>query len=242
MVMRWSILGAAVALVGLSAGGADATQITFDGGLAYLHSGGPIVTSNIGASTSDVDYYEEDGFRLDFIQAGDPGGPWPAFATHIGNYYNVGNAVIHSHWLSGNDGDVTAVEITKVAAGTFDLNYFILTSNQETPGASGSPTGNELAYIEGFFDLAGTMSSGAPVLLPVEQWGFPATQIYLGANFDAIQLARVYVTNQVNCFGMDEFYIDEDAPEPFSTVPEPSTLVLSGSALAAVVAFRRRRR
>jgi hypothetical protein len=237
--MRWFTLGAAVALVGLSAAGAGATQITFDGGMAYLHSGGPITTSNTGSSTSNVDYYEEDGFRLDFKQVGDPGGPWPAFATHIGNYYSVGNAVIHSHWSTGLDGDVTAVEITKVDGTVFDLNYFILTSNQQTPGDSGSPTGLEQAWIQGFFDLAGTLSSGAPVLLPPEDWGFPATQIYLGSNFDAVKLARVFVTNQVNCFGMDEFYIDEDAPPP---VPEPSTLLLSGSALAAVVAFRRRRR
>lgn len=235
--MTVRLAGCAVALaVGLSAVGAEAAQITFDGGLAYLNGGGSITTSNTGSSTQNVDYYEEDGFKLDFIQVSPGTEP---FATHIGNYYNVGNAVIHSHWDTGVDGDVTAVEITKVGGGAFDLNYFILTSNQETPGASGSISGNEQAWIEGFSDLAGTVSTGSAVLLPPQAFGFPAAQIYLGANFDTVQLARIFVTNEVNCFGMDEFYIDELAPPQ---VPEPSTLLLSGSALAALVAYRRRRK
>lgn len=239
--MTARLAGCAVALaVGLSAVGAEATQIDFTGGTVYLNGGVPT------SPTNNIDKYEENGFLLDFIQVSGTSGAVP-FATHIGDYYNVGNDVIHSHWQGGGDGDVTAVEITKVGGGTFDLNYFILTSNTAGHGDSGSPSFLEEAYIEGF----NSMVSTGLMQLPSEDWGFPATQIYLSSAFDSVDLVRIYVTNagtptndgnplnDVNCFGMDEFYIDEQAPPQ---VPEPSTLLLSGSALAALVAYRRRRK
>jgi hypothetical protein len=93
----------------------------------------------------------------------------------------VGNDVIHSHWATGNFGTVTAVEITQIGGGTFDLNFFTLTSNTETGGSAAS--GNEQAYVEGFNS---NVSTGAPVLLPSEDWGFPATQVGLGSAFDSV--------------------------------------------------------
>jgi hypothetical protein len=222
--MRWSSLAATLAVVGLSAVNASAAQITFTGGTVVRLDGSMETTNNI-VNWDNVDYYEEDGFRLDFI----PNSGSQGFATNVGNYYGAGNDVIHAHWATGNFGGVTAIDITKVGGGTFDLNYFILTSNTDTGGAPAS--GNEQAWMEGF---VGGVSTGL-IMLPPEDWGFPGQQIFVGPEFDAVDTVRFFVTNPVDCFGMDEFFIDEPAP-----VPEPSTLLLSG--LAAMALYRRRKK
>jgi hypothetical protein len=226
MAIRWSGIAVALAFVGASAAGTEAAQITFTGGTVTRLDASTQTTNN-SVVWDNVDYYEEDGFRLDFI----PNGGSAGFATNIGNYYNAGNDVIHAHWATGNFGGVTAIEITKIGGGTFDLNYFILTSNTDAGGAPAS--GNEQAWIEGF---ASNVSTGAAVMLPPEDWGFPAAQILLGSNFNAVDKVTFFVTNPVDCFGMDEFFIDEPAP-----IPEPATLLLSGAGLAAL-AYRRRRK
>jgi hypothetical protein len=204
---------------------ASAAVIDFTGGTVTRLDASTQTTNN-SVNWDNVDYYEQGGFRLDFIPNAGSGG----FATNVGNYYGAGNDVIHAHWATGNFGGVTGIEITKVGGGTFDLNYFVLTSNTDTGGAPAS--GNEQAWIEGF---ANNVSTGAPVLLPPEDWGFPATQIFLGSNFDAVDMVKFYVTNAVDCFGMDEFYIDQPAP-----VPEPGILALLGIGLAGLFARRRR--
>jgi hypothetical protein len=225
MTIRWSSIGLALALAGLTAATTQAAQITFTGGTVTRLDASTETTNNA-VLWDNVDFYEEDGFRLDFLPNAGSG----FFATHIGDYYAVGNDVIHHHWESGGLGGVTSVEITKVGGGTFELNYFVLTSNTDTGG--GAASGLEEAWVEGF---AGGVSTGAAVKLPPQDWGFPAGQILLGPQFDNVDLVKFFVTNTVVCFGMDEFFIDEPAP-----VAEPATLLLSGLGLAGL-AYRRRR-
>lgn len=201
-----------------------AAVITFTGGTAYFNGGGSAVTSDAG-NWNNVDYYEEDGFRLDFI------GNVTAFATHIGDYYSAGNAVIHAHWDSGNYGETTKIVVTKIDNTPFDLNYFILTSNTDFGGFIAS--GNERAFIKN--------NNGNDILLPPEDWGFPAQQIYLPASYDGITSFEFYVENAVDCFGMDEFYIDEEPPPPTGVPEGGSTVALFAAALAGLLGGSARR-
>ena len=205
----------AVALIASTfAAQSQAVVVTFTGGTVTRLDASTETTNNT-VSWDNVDYYEEGGFKLDFLPNSATG-----FSTHVGNYYGASNDVIHSHWATGDFGTVMSIEITKIGGGPFDLNYFRLTSNTDTGG--GPASGLEQAYVEGFDGF--NVSTGAPVLLPSQDWGFPTSQIFLGSAFDAVETVRFTVTNPVDCFGMDEFYIDEAAPEP--DVPEPSTLVV----------------
>lgn len=194
----------------LVAGQTGAAVIDFDGGIATLSDGSTVVTDN-DHTYWDVDYYEENGFRLDFV--GDYG--------IIGNYYGPdttgnNNAVIHGHWAVGHYGNLSSIVITKTDNTPFDLNYFILASNTDMGGWYAS--GNEQAWI--------TSSDGYSVQLPSQDWGWDVTgpypgvgnlgvdQIFIDSHFDNITSFTFTVTNVVDCFGMDEFYIDEDAPPP----------------------------
>jgi hypothetical protein len=228
--MKLSGFVTAIAFVGLSAASADAAVITFTGGTVHLLDGSTETTNN-SVTWDGVDYYVEDGFRLDFI----PNDGSAGFATNIGNYYGAANDVIHAHWATGNFGGVEQINITREGGGTFDINYFILTSNTDSGG--GPASGNERAFIQGF---AGGVSTGDPVMLPPENWGFPGVPILLGSEFDEVDEVRFFVENAVDCFGMDEFFIDQ--PAPGDPVPEPSMLLLTSGALAALATYRKRKK
>jgi hypothetical protein len=224
-------LGLIAGLVGpLLTSPALAVVVGFTGG-TVVRNDASVQTTNNSVLWDNVDYYVEGGFKLDFL------GSTAGFSTNIGNYYGVGNDVIHAHWATGNFGGVTEIRITKVGGGTFDLNYFILTSNTYAGGAPAN--GSERAWVEGF---AGAVSTGAAVQLPSENWGFPATQVFLGSNFDAVDTVKFYVTNHVDCFGMDEFYIDQEAPpNPNATPDGASTLALLSAGFIGMGLIRRRK-
>lgn len=209
----------------------QAVVIDFTGGTAQLLSGGTLITNNsVTSNWNDVDYYEEDGFKLDFI--GDGG--------IIGNYYGLANDVIHGHWATGGYGSLTEIKVSKIDGATFDVNYFELTSNTDTGGSNAS--GAELAYLTGY-NADGT-PTGTQVLLPPDDWGWagPNPQIFLGSVFDNVAWFSFTVGNAVDCFGMDSFYINEPAPPPNDPVPEPATMLLFGTGIAAVAGVRRRKK
>jgi len=227
-MMRALRVVAVVAVLAV-AGTTQAVVIDFVGGTAYLESGGTYAPTDTGWSTDGVDYYIEDGVRIDFI-----GGPGV-----IGNYYRSGphdaqNSVIHAHWSVDN---VNSIVFSKVDGSTMDVNYMDITSNCRIPG--GQQTGTELSYV--------TPAGGTATLLPSSDWGFDydyfgnpgdgVERLWLGSDFDGITHFTVTSQNAF-CFGMDNFYIDEPAPP---TVPDGgATLVLLSLAMAGLAGIKRR--
>lgn len=201
-----------------------AAVIDFTGGTAYLNGGSQGITNGVNYY-SNVDYYVESGFKLDFIGAD----------GYVAPYYGGDNDVIHGHWGTGDYGQLLEIRITQVNGDPFDLNYFILTSNTDFGG--GSASGNEQAYINASWD--GT-TIGFSQLLPSDDWGFVGSnpQIFLGSEFDSVYWFSFTVGNAVDCFGMDNFYINEPAP----TVPEPSTLLLLAGGFLGLSSWMRRGR
>jgi len=211
---------------------AFATVITFTGGTA-LDPYGNSHTTNANNVYFNTSTYIENGFRLDYITSGS------YQMQPVGDYYGTGNDVIHGHWTSG----LQSIDVKSTTVGaTFDLNYFILTSN--TSHGGGDATGLETVYVQGYRN--GSAVTGS-YLLPSENWGLETTKnVVLDSSFDNIDLFRISGSGAF-CFGMDAFYLNESAPvqgvEPLSlpgnNIPETSAAVLGG--LGMLTLLRRKR-
>ena len=225
----WTIMLSLFLLLGVT-GIATATVIDFTGGTVLLYDGSTGTTNNSNLWTDQVISYEEDGFLYTFT-----GG----YGT-VGDYYSigdggfVGNDVIHAHWSS-----LSSMTITKIAGGTFDLNYIDLTSNTVVGG--GQSDGTEQSYI--------TNDSGYSMLLPSSDWGFDidfngntgdgVARLWLDSNFDNVT-SVTFTSQNAYCFGLDNFYIDEEPPPP-PAVPEPATFLLFGLGILGLAGASRKK-
>jgi PEP-CTERM motif len=230
-LMIWLVAASLVfALTGVSYG----LVVDFAGGTATLSDASTVTTNDTDPYLGNVDFYEETGFKADFI-----GG-----YGIIGNYYGpsfghpeVQNSVLHGHWGPVGSGLLQSVVFTKVDGSSFDLNYLDITSNTTLGG--GAATGTELTYI--------TTNGGYSLLLPSSDWGIDflsdgvtagdgIVRMWLDNNFDGIT-SFTLTSQNAYCIGLDNFYIDE-APPP---IPEPSTILLLGFGLAGVGVVLRKR-
>ena len=211
---------------------AKATVITFTGGTA-------IDANNITHVTSETDTfyniasYVESGFQLNYVVSS--GSSY--FPQTVGNYYGSSNDVIHGHWTGG----LTSIDISSVDGSTFDLNYFIITSN--TAHGGGPATGDEHIYVQGYRNGSAVT---APYMLPIEDWGIgEVSNIILNNEFDNVDLFRIYGEGAF-CFGMDAFYINESAPNVEGVIigqpviPELGVNTLLPLGLAMFMLIRRR--
>lgn len=199
---------------------AAATEITFTGGTATMTDGSTGTTNN-SDTLWNVAYYDEAGFRVS-----NTGG-----TLNVGNYYGLGNDVMHTHWARIRGGGVTEIKVARIDGGAFGLDSFNLTSNNH-PG--GTASGDELTYIHASIDGVNVSYS---VLLPPENWGGSATTVVLGSPFDRIKAFWFTTENYVDCFGMDKVMLEDAAP---GQAPEPGTMALLGLGLAGLAALRRK--
>lgn len=227
ILLKVSVVVAALSIATSS----HAVLVDFTGGTVHQFGGATFTTDNT-FSVDNVDYYEEGGVKFDFI--GPSGNP---FSYHVGDYYGVGNDVIHGHWDAGPFGDMGSINVEKLDNTAFDLNYFKITTN--TANGGGAASGSEEVYINA---LADGVNISFSMLLPSDDWGFagPNSEIYLGTEFDGIKaFSFTYGSNAVG-FGLDEFFIDEAAPPP--SVPVPAAVWLFGSGLLGLVGVARRKK
>ena len=231
--MKKILISSSIAAVVMAASSAHAVLIDFTGGTVHFHGGGTATTDTT-ANFDDADYYEEGGMLFDFISGGAS-----SFATHVGDYYGVGNDVIHGHWDAGPFGDLDLIRVEKIGGGMFDLNYLKVTTNTSTGG--GPASGTEEVYLNALADGVNVSHS---ILLPPDDWGFggPNSEIFLGPEFDGIKAFTI--TNGANStavgIGLDEFFIDEPGPPNPNAVPEAGhSLTLLGLALSGLFFGRR---
>jgi hypothetical protein len=210
---------------------AKAAVISFTGGTVTDQYNVTSTTTG-GSMYFNVVSYVENGFQLNYVSSS---GNYNA--QTIGDYYGTSNDVIHGHWLGG----LESIDIFNVSGSTFDLNYFIITSNTSIGG--GHSTGDEHIYVQGYRN---GQAVTAPYLLPSDDWGIDTVaNVILSNEFDNIDLFRIYGEGAF-CFGMDAFYINEAAPNVEGVIigqpaiPEPNVTTLLPLGLATLLLIRRR--
>lgn len=198
MRMRLIFLACVVSLVGAT--DLPAVVIDFAGGTVTLQdlSTHPTTETSL---YSDAVSYTEGAMVFEFIGT----------LGIIGNYYNpsqcpISEAVMHVHPIPGS-----SIRIRRADNQPFDLNYFDITSNTINGGYAATGTENTIA----------TASNGTWVKLPSADWGIAClsdgspgdgvVSFLFPPSFDDVLYVDVTTTNAY-CFGLDNFYVDEEPP------------------------------
>ena len=206
------------------ASAAHGVTIGFSGGTAHYLGGGSVVTDD-STSHDGIDFYEEAGFRLNFIGNTGVRTRHPAVdSAIIGDWYSAGNSVLFGHWASGDYGELARIEVTRIGGGTFSLHSFTLTANEDFGG--GAASGHEQTYLQN--------DNGNNMMLPSEDWSLLGTQILLPSSFENITSFSFYVNNAVQSFGLDNLRLEASVPDAGAA----SALLALG--LCAVAGVQRR--
>ena len=225
-----------------------AAIVTFTGGTGYLESGDTIITTTTSQNYGVISYQEQ-SVILEYVS---PTEDW-SFQT-VGDYYDVGNDVIHGHWTA-----ISAIEISLQNNNPFDLQYFQITSNTSVGGQPA--TNEENIGIQGYLNSSSVTEIYA---LPSVDWGAASTRdVFLPSSFNNVDKVVIFdrgisgthtgnsscpeCGNSGFCFGMDNFVFDEAVPNSLvqgngttlPVVPEANSLLFL--TLALLPLFRRKR-
>jgi len=225
-----------------------AAIVTFTGGTADLESGGTIITTTTSQNYGVISYQEQ-SVILEYVS---PTEDW-SFQT-VGDYYDVGNDVIHGHWTA-----ISAIEVSLQNNNPFDLQYFQITSNTSVGGEPA--TNQENIGIQGYLNGSSVTEIYA---LPSVDWGAASTRdVFLPSSFNNVDKVVIFdrgvsgthtdnsscpeCGNSGFCFGMDNFVFDEAVPNSLvqgngttlPVVPEANSLLFL--TLALLPLFRRKR-
>ncbi len=225
-----------------------AAIVTFTGGTANLESGGTIITTTTSQNYGVINYQEQ-SVILEYVS---PTEDW-SFQT-VGDYYDVGNDVIHGHWTA-----ISSIEISLQNNNPFDLQYFQITSNTSVGGQPA--TNEENIGIQGYLNGSSVTEIYA---LPSVDWGAASTRdVFLPSSFDNVDKVVIFdrgvsATHTGNsncpecgnsgfCFGMDNFVFDEAVPNSLvqgngttlPVVPEANSLLFL---IVALLPLLRRKR
>ena len=181
----------------------------FTGGDATSALG--VVTVNIDGENNDylAQTYSEGALQVVITPS--------ATEAHLGDYYDQSpNGVLHVHWKGQEAGGTERATIAYQSGASFDMNYFVLTTNTSISGDGAQ--GNEDTYIVASAD---GQTETFKQLLPSEDWGLSdgVTEVYLGSEFDDVKAVWFESDGVSVCLGLDRFHIDLTAPTPSTTSP-----------------------